>query len=99
MTGEDPKEVDHINRCPEDNRWCNLRKCDRTTNMYNASLRSDNTSGVKGVSWNKRARKWRVRLYVEGKEKFIGEYHCLQQAAEASEKAREIYHGEFACLI
>lgn len=50
MTGRMPKEIDHINGNRADNRWCNLREVTRLTNRKNSALRSDNTTGIHGVS-------------------------------------------------
>lgn len=50
MLGYYPEEVDHINNKRDDNRWCNLRAASKTENQHNAGLRSDNTSGIKGIS-------------------------------------------------
>lgn len=96
MEGSLPNEVDHINRISNDNRWCNLRKCTRTQNSYNSSIRSNNTSGVKGISLNKRNGKWLVRMYINGKETFIGEYVDKEEAIRINKLYRNKYHGEFA---
>ena len=48
-----PEITDHINQNPTDNRIENLRNATRVENAYNCKLRSDNTSGVKGVTWCK----------------------------------------------
>jgi hypothetical protein len=41
--------IDHINRKKHDNRKCNIRQCDLSTNMRNKTIRNDNTSGKQGV--------------------------------------------------
>lgn len=96
MEGILPKEVDHENNVPSDNRWCNLRICTRRQNSYNSSLRSDNTSGVKGVCWSTRLQKWRVSLYINGKSQHIGLYSSKEEAIEVNKQVRLKYHGEFA---
>src|SRR5258708_29459456 len=54
MIGGWPKEeMDHIDRDSSNDRWVNLREATGYENKYNCSLRSDNTTGYKGVSWNK----------------------------------------------
>ena len=59
MTGEWPsQDVDHKDRNKANNRWINLREATRSQNMGNQSLRDCNTSGVKGVSWDKKTGKW-----------------------------------------
>lgn len=86
MTGEWPKElIDHINRDPMDNRWCNLREANHSQNAYNMPIRNDNTSGVKGVHWNKKAKKWKVDLLCDTKE----------QAMQLAELHRKLI-GSFA---
>lgn len=96
MLGYLPKEVDHINHVADDNSWKNLRECNRTQNSYNSSIRSDNTSGIKGVSWHKKLQRWRVRLWVNGRETSFGTFANLEDAAFAADEARRKYHGEFA---
>src|SRR3990172_3465377 len=67
MTGEWPKNhVDHINGNKLDNRWCNLREATMAQNKANEGLRSSNTSGLKGVSWHKAAKKWRAYIGATG---------------------------------
>lgn len=69
MTGKWPEElIDHINRNPMDNRWKNLREANHSQNAYNMPIRKDNISGVKGVCWNKKAKKWKVDLLCDTKE-------------------------------
>ena len=55
-------EVDHINRNRLDNRKSNLRIVTRQENMYNKSEYKNNTSGIKGVKWNKDRQKWQVQI-------------------------------------
>lgn len=79
MYGFLPKEIDHINRDKLDNRAVNLRACTRSTNTLNVGLRSDNTSGVKGVSFKKESGKWLVHY----KGKHVGYYTTFEEAVEA----------------
>ena len=58
--------------------------------------RSDNTSGVKGVSWDSSRRKWRARIKINGKTKLIGRFNDINDAELAIRKARNEVHGEFA---
>ena len=55
---EDKRCIDHINRDRLDNRLCNLRWATHSENSLNTGLRKDNTSGYKGVSWEKSRNKW-----------------------------------------
>lgn len=61
-------------------------------------VRSDNTSGYRGVTWNKRRRKWDVRVYKDGKTFYSGYFDCKHEAAKMyNEKALEAF-GEKALL-
>jgi len=62
MTGEWPKEIDHINHVRNDNRWVNLQDGTRSDNQRNQSLHNKNTSGITGVHWCKRDRRWVAQI-------------------------------------
>lgn len=51
MVGTVPKEIDHVDNIKSNNKWGNLRECDRRQNQSNKSKQKRNTTGVKGVSW------------------------------------------------
>ena len=92
QTGDWPKHgVDHVNRVRDDNRWKNLRDVPQERNCQNLSLSKANTSGVRGVCWDKKAGKWSARITVEGKFKHLGYFDDLEEAAGvrlAAEKAK-----------
>lgn len=97
MTGRWPvNEIDHRNRNMVDNRWTNLREATVSQNRANASLRDDNTSGARGVSWHFPRRKWRARVYIDGKEKHLGLFFTLEEAQTAYAVASKKHYGEFA---
>ena len=91
-----PEITDHINQNPTDNRIENLRNATRVENAYNCKLRSDNTSGVKGVTWCKNKRKWLARLYADKRCVYLGRFADMQDAIAAVMLARTQYHGAFA---
>jgi hypothetical protein len=94
--GDAPEFLDHINGIRTDNRIENLRPATKYENALNSKLRSDNTSGVKGVCWNKKKRKWFARIYVKNKHLSLGYYDDLQAASDVVKNARLTYHKEFA---
>jgi len=101
MSPSNGMQIDHINGDPTDNRKCNLRECTQSQNNANSKIRSDNTSGYKGVILDKRAVKkgyrnvWLARIRPQGKLIHIGAFETRKQAYRAyCEKAKE-YYGEF----
>lgn len=89
-------EIDHRNGNRLDNRISNLRLASRTDNNRNARIRVDNTSGIKGVSWNKTKDKWGVQISVNREIIRLGFYDTLQEAETVIKEARLKYHGEFS---
>ena len=92
----DGYEVDHKNGKGLDCRRDNLRLATKKQNQYNRGKNRRNTSGYKGVGWDKRYKKWAARIVVSGKTKHIGYYDSPELAHAAyCEKAKEL-HGEFS---
>lgn len=97
MTGGWPEPgLDHINRHPDDNRWSNLRLATHAQNCKNRGKRSDSTSGVTGVSWYARDRKWRAYIFVDGKLINLGYYRDFDDARLARERRTKELFGAFA---
>jgi hypothetical protein len=95
----DPKiEVDHRNHRGFVNLKTNLRVCSHADNMRNQQKHSVNTSGFKGVSWNKHNKNWRARIKVNYKNIHLGCYTDKIDAAKAYNDAAIKYFGHFACL-
>lgn len=97
MTGKWPNdEVDHINGIPSDNRFVNLRLCTHRQNLFNQKMKSNNSSGIKGVSFDLTRSMWRSRLTVNGYEKHLGYFSSKQKAVFVVSSERTKAHGEFA---
>ena len=95
IAGAGPKEyVDHANGDTLDNRRSNIRRCTPSDNQHNSRIASNNTSGFKGVCWDKHRGRWRVDI----KGNFLGFFVSKEDAARAYDnKARELF-GEFAAV-
>jgi hypothetical protein len=91
-----PKTIDHINGDKLDNRIENLRAATVGQNQHNRKTNANNTSGYKGVSWNKAQKKWTARITLERKIIHLGYFANVEEAAEVVRKAREELHGSFA---
>lgn len=95
MTGEwPPQQVDHVNHDGMDNRWCNLRLASPSQNGQNRGLRSDNKTGVIGVSM--KYGRYCAQIKLNGKSYSLGLYNTLGEAAEARFKAERRMFGEFS---
>ena len=93
VTGRFPeRDVDHINGDRTDNRWVNLREVTRRENMMNVGIRSNNTTGVTGVSKRKDTGKYIAYVDIEGQRIRLGNFDTLDAATEARAKASE-QHG------
>lgn len=90
------KWFDHINRNKRDNRKRNLRECTPQENTMNASVRSDNTSGFIGVSWDKKMNKWHAQIEIGGRAVNCGYYSNKTDAIVARLRAENQYCKEFA---
>lgn len=90
--------VDHINGQPWDNRKSNLRCATQHQNTQNSAMPSSNTTGYKGVCFDKRKKKYLASIHPNGKTKFLGYFSNPQDAAKAYDKAAVLYFGEFARL-
>lgn len=94
----DPKvKVDHKDHDGLNNTRGNIRIGTSTQNLGNQRIRTDNTSGYKGVTWYEPLKKWRAKIQFCGKHISIGYFNSIEQAALAYEsKAKELF-GEFYC--
>lgn len=89
-------DIDHINGIKTDNRYSNLRDATKSNNQHNRSTPRNNTSGIKGVCWDKHANKWLASCKIEGVGHHIGLFTCISDAEKAVREFRENHHGKFA---
>lgn len=95
----DPKiETDHRDGNGLNCTRLNLRLCTPAENARNRSRQGNNTSGYKGVSWEKVREKWRAEIQANGKRFMIGRFENLMDAVFARDKAARKLHGVFAVL-
>lgn len=87
---------DHKNRNTLDNRRSNLRPATASQNGMNRNFQSINTSGARGVSWDKRQKRWSAQIRFQGKLKWLGYFSQLKAAASAYKMAASQLFGEFA---
>ena len=89
---------DHIDHDPLNNTRRNLRKCTYNQNCSSRGMMKNNTSGYRGVTWNKARKRWKVYIGVNRKSIYVGDFKNKQEAALAYDQAAMKYHGQFAGL-
>jgi len=92
---------DHINRNRLDNRRENLRCARVGQNNINAGMRSNNTSGFRGVKFDRqpqRRKRWFARIHIGSKARSLGYFMTVEEAARAYDEAAKVEYGEFAVL-
>lgn len=80
-------DIDHINGDKTNNTIANLRKVSRSENLRNAKMKSNNTSGHNGVSWDTRKSKWVAMIGFDGKQKHLGYFANIANAIAARKVA------------
>ena len=88
-------EVDHIDCDGLNNRRSNLRAATRAQNMHNMRTPKRNTSGFKGVGFDRLSGQWRAYIKINGKQHHLGCFTTPEDAHEAYVTASDRLHGEF----
>lgn len=89
-------EVDHIDGDGLNNQRSNLRICKHAQNCRNQKRCRDSRTGLKGVDFHRRLRKYRARITHDYKVMHLGFFDTAEQACAAYNKAALQIHGEFA---
>lgn len=92
-------QIDHINGNRLDNRKLNLRVCSNQENSMNRYKNSNNSSGYKGVYFDKDRGKWRGAIQYNRKSiKSPKRYNTPEEAYEwYVEKSNELF-GEYSAF-
>lgn len=84
MTGLDPAlDLEHIDGDRANNRWANLREATKRRNLTNCRVQWRNASGIKGVTWDKRRRRWTAGYTIDGKRVNLGRFETVDSAHAA----------------
>lgn len=85
-------EVDHIDGNPSNNALYNLREVSHQCNMRNTRKSKRNTSGVTGITWDKKNKKWSAFIRKkDGNQTTIGRFKNFNDAVKARWKAEVKY--------
>lgn len=93
--GEFPQEIDHIDCDRSNNRIANLRPVTRGQNRTNCGAYKSNTSGFKGVSFNRRSQKWIAQIQKGGRKIGLGYFATPEEASARYASAVNEFHGEY----
>jgi hypothetical protein len=83
----EPEIIDHVNGNSSDNRPSNLRSVSHTDNCRNQRLSARNRSGIVGVRWLERERRWLATKPGRGTGRFLGHFTSKALAIAARRKA------------
>ena len=100
-TGKRPvnERIDHKDGNKLNNQRSNLRMATAKQNArHRTKARFDSKTGIIGVYWNKKLKRFTSDIYLNGKTKHLGVFDTIEQAKEARIIAENIYYGSFAPL-
>ena len=98
MGAKKGEQIDHQDCDGLNNRRANLRFSNQSQNLANQRLRSNNTSGFKGVCWDKTTTKWKATFKSKRKQHHIGLFEKVEDAAKAYDLYALEEWGQFARL-
>jgi hypothetical protein len=90
--------VDHRDNDGLNNRRYNLREISNTDNIRRKRPNEVGSSPFKGVSRNRRMRKWQATIKVNGQSLWLGAYDNETAAARAYDAAAKKHFGEHAFI-
>jgi len=96
MNAQPGQLVDHINGDALDNRRENLRLATARQNVQNKCVSPLSATGLKGVGWHKRRRKFHARIQLQGVRVHLGYFEDARSAALAYDAAARMVFGSFA---
>lgn len=91
---KEPECLDHIDQDRLNNRIENLRAITYAQNLHNRGNPKNNTSGVKGVCWDKRSNRWDARIMVGCIRIKLGYKEDFSEACQLRKEAEIKYYPE-----
>lgn len=80
ITGNPNCEVDHINKDTLDNRKNNLSFKSNSDNRINTNMRTNNTTQIKGVCYNKKTKEYHVEFGYLNKRYYSKHFKIIEEA-------------------
>lgn len=88
--------VDHIDCDGLNNTFENMRLASNKQNTRNSRTPIHSTTGVKGVHFNKKDKRWQAHIRVDGKRIHLGMFGSLEDAKKKYQDASKKLFGDFA---
>ncbi len=95
LNPENKKCVDHVDNNKHNNKLINLRFATAKENGQNRLINNNNTSGTKGVGWNKKSMKWIARITINGKLINLGSFLNKEDAINIRIQRAKDEFGEY----
>jgi hypothetical protein len=87
---------EHENTIKTDNRIDNIRDANPSQNRANIHAHKNSATGVKGVSWDRKSKKFRAQISKDGEKIHLGHFDDIGGGAGAYAEAANRLFGEFA---
>lgn len=91
-------KLDHIDQNKINNKLDNLREVTQSENGMNRTKPSNNTSGYKGVCFDRANKKWKAQIGRRGLQRSLGYFSTKEEASVAYIKAANLLHGNFVSI-
>lgn len=93
--GKKPSPTHSIDRIDNDKGYSpdNCRWADKKTQVINTRMFKNNTSGIRGVTWNKKWKQWYATIWNDGVHIRLGGFNNLADAEKARKAAELKYWG------
>ena len=95
---EHKSDVDHVDGIRTNNFVSNLRWATHAENMRNKKSRPGGSSSYKGVCFAKQANKWKAKIKINGKDKYLGLFSDEASAARSYDAAALEHFRDYARL-
>jgi hypothetical protein len=92
---ESKRCIDHIDCNTSNNDLSNLRWSTHSQNNQNKSMSKNNTTGVKGVTFDKKSGKFRAQIQIDGINIYLGLFTTLEEAKDVRIRAANKVFGEY----
>ena len=91
-------EGDHRDGNGLNNQRYNIRLATKSQNLASPLLVRPHTSKYRGVSWNRKNKKWTAQIGGKYSYKYLGYFHDEKKAAKAYDKEAIILYKDFSKL-